>query len=280
MIRFFEAWQSKYDSSKYPRVLYFDSIKAITQAQTPDKLAAAVINILHWKDGKVSINPDGSYIFTKTKPNTYYPEKHDHILKSQRFFNWAKIINGSKFFDPTNVYVLTKDFGLWNDTSIVIPTFVLHILNPFIYPLYDQHVERAKKALLAQDISERPLSSETYIEYYKFFHSISDENTIEIIKQKDEALWSFGKWLKSLSSAVISINESDIIPNIDKEQSDFNATYTPDDNFKIRVMILISEGLSQAKAMKTAADELKVKLPDSYYRYPGSHVYRWKQQGY
>jgi hypothetical protein len=45
-------------------------------------------------------------------------------------------------------------------------------------------------------------------------------------------------------------------------------------------MTLISEDLSQSKAIKKTADEFGVRLSDSYYQYPGFHIYRWKQQGF
>ncbi|MEN6313500.1 MAG: hypothetical protein ABFD25_04535 [Clostridiaceae bacterium] len=54
--KFFDAWHGKYNASKYPRALYFDSVKVITEAQNPNILAAAIIDMLHWKDGKASIN--------------------------------------------------------------------------------------------------------------------------------------------------------------------------------------------------------------------------------
>jgi hypothetical protein len=63
---------------------------------------------------------------------------------------------------------------------------------------------------------------------------------------------------------------------LDSKQSSF----TPDDQFKMEVMKLIRQGVNQKKAMETVAINRKVKLANSYYKYPGSHIHRWRQQGY
>lgn len=65
------------------------------------------------------------------------------------------------------------------------------------------------------------------------------------------------------------------IPVIDRRKN-----FTPNSLFKNQVFRLINEGKSQGEAMKLAADELSVILAPSYYKYPGSHVHRWKKQGY
>lgn len=59
-------------------------------------------------------------------------------------------------------------------------------------------------------------------------------------------------------------------------QGDF---FTPDDQFKTRVMDLINEHTQQV-AMQIAAQEREVELLPSYYDHPGSHINRWRQQGF
>ena len=60
------------------------------------------------------------------------------------------------------------------------------------------------------------------------------------------------------------------------KQSDFS----PDHQFKMDVMNLIRQGVNQREAMETVAVTRQVKLADSYYKYPGSHIHRWREQGY
>jgi hypothetical protein len=57
-------------------------------------------------------------------------------------------------------------------------------------------------------------------------------------------------------------------------------SFTPDHQFKMDVMIQIQQGVNQKKAMEAVAMKREVKLADSYYRYPGSHIHRWRKQGY
>ena len=56
--------------------------------------------------------------------------------------------------------------------------------------------------------------------------------------------------------------------------------FTPDDAFKRSVMQLIAEGATQARAIREAAVSRNVRLSDSYYQYPGSHIDRWRRQGF
>lgn len=194
MKEFINAWQKKYNAQKYPRAVYFTSIEIIGSTNSPDVFGQLVIDMLHWKDGKISVQ-NGSYAYSKPKPNTYIQEKHERILKSRDFFQWAKDINKSRIFRASTIQEMEDKFGLWH--SLVIPAFVLHIINPFVYPMYDQNVERAKRALLAENIENYQLTENTYAEYHNFFESIvEDKKDIYCIKFYDEALWSFGKWLK------------------------------------------------------------------------------------
>lgn len=282
MKMFFETWQKEYDARKYPRELYYNSILAIERANEPDIMAKAIINMLHWKDGKVYISQNNKYIFSKTKPNIYNPYKHNEIFKSWKFFNWAKSLNKSNSFNPKSINDITMDFCLWNDSSVVMPAFLLHIINPFIYPLYDQNVERAKRILTAKGFNERLLTIESYIEYKNFFASISYINSNDKIKYIDEALWSFGKWLKQF----VSKKKTNAVEKLGKVKAVGYRTnvnkgiYTPDADFKNEVMELVRIGLTQLNAMKKVAGEFGVNLPNSYYTSPSTHINRWRKQGF
>jgi hypothetical protein len=58
------------------------------------------------------------------------------------------------------------------------------------------------------------------------------------------------------------------------------SSFAPDHQFKMDVMNLIRQGVKQKKVMETVAVNREVKLADSYYKYPGSHIHRWRKQGY
>jgi len=76
--------------------------------------------------------------------------------------------------------------------------FWLHCNRPNIYPIYDQHVHRAMAKLkrwkrLLEIPSQNRVKVEMYIKYYLPFWS----EFLEFSSKKvDEALWSYGKFLK------------------------------------------------------------------------------------
>ena len=63
-------------------------------------------------------------------------------------------------------------FNLRSENSLVILSFVTHVLNPTTYPLFDQHVNRAMLVLsnrTAQVTQNRSLLVEDWIEYETFW---------------------------------------------------------------------------------------------------------------
>jgi hypothetical protein len=75
--------------------------------------------------------------------------------------------------------------------------FWLHCYSPATYPIFDQHVYRAMRKLTSGSRGELPVSNSgkatTYVtEYLPFHASFTWPNKKEV----DEALWSYGKYLK------------------------------------------------------------------------------------
>ena len=291
MKAFLNAWAVKYEDQKYLKGFYFDSLVKIRQADCPEVLAAGIIGMLHWKDGKVK-RGDGiyclngmQYILSKTKPNTYFNDKHDKILRSYEFYIWAKNEVVGKDFSIKHLNKLTSGgFRLWDDNSLIIPTFLLHILAPEVYPIYDQHVERAKRVLTGQTNElHSGLTPDDYISYKEFFDSgLKDmfgthDVVLEQRKLLDDALWAFGKWMKNYMEYDKKA-AGDVNTKMNSLDDGNIADYTPDNEFKKRVMLYIKQGFSQLEAMKRGSDEFGVRLKDSYYLYPGSHINRWRKQ--
>ena len=195
---FINNWQQRYAEGKYSRELYFSSINTIARSNNALEVAKAIIDMLHWKDGKVSFL-NGEYLFGKTKPNTYNELKHKPIIESREFFEWVKETNKCAEFRIETFKELQR-FKLWGKDSVVIPTFILHIVNPFVYPLYDQHVDRAMRSLTGLQEYDKKPSFNSYLRYKDFFNTLKQENEINTIKPLDEALWAYGKSLKVLKN--------------------------------------------------------------------------------
>ncbi len=118
------------------------------------------------------------------------------------------------------------------------------------------------------------LTLSTYKSYQRFFQEIVEDNSqkedeiiLTYIKLVDGVLWSFGRFFKG--NDPIEVSRQNAISKI---------TFTPDQAFKERVFDLLDRGTTQGRAMRIAAEERDVQLPDSYYSYPSSHVNRWRNQ--
>lgn len=210
------SWSNNFESTKYPLDFYFSHVNAIPKSASSRALSSLIENMLCWKDGKVKKDPSGlirvrGVLYSKAlpKPNTYDSIKHSPIYQSLDFYNWAKDVMKLTSFNSEIILEITAKFKIWSNNSIVLPSFLSHILNPKTFPIYDQHVERARRFF-----SNIPLNSDStlldinsYKEYHAFwFELLSDLGVkniitapIENIKKVDNALWTIGKYLKKSS---------------------------------------------------------------------------------
>lgn len=291
MKTFIISWAGIYDDEKYPKDFYFESLKKIRSAETPQQLADGIVGMLHWKDGKVRKRSgnyylnDQQYSLSRPKPNTYSSDRHYEILGSMEFFTWVKNEIAEKAFNVKYVKEISDGmFNLWKGNSLVLPTFLLHVVAPGKYPLYDQHVERAKRVITCKiDMLYAGMNLNDYTGYKEFFDNAiedvfnSKDADLEKRKQLDEALWAFGKWMKGHLKTGLEANV--MLNATNSERVENSNEYIPDYEFKRRVLSYTSNGLSQLEAMKKASDDFSIKLKDSYYLYPGSHINRWRKQG-
>jgi hypothetical protein len=287
-----DSWAARFDDSKYPRDFYLHTLVSLSAAHEGEQTGQFEIQMLQWKDGKVKRDPSGEitvnglgYVIGRTKPNTYDPTRHNKILISRRFLDWTQEIKKRRSFSSELLEQIRRH-GLWSKNSLVIPVFLLHILNPWVFPIFDQHVERTRRFLTGQDlnVSSIGMQIDDYVQYTAFwFELLSDlglDVTIaeyECIKHIDEALWAMGKHLKQMEK--VGKDRSSVF--IETTNSIFRnrirTTGSPE--FKNAVLKYAST-MTQSTAMKRAAREFEIRLPPSYLQYPGSHIYRWRQQGF
>jgi len=106
--------------------------------------------------------------------------------------------------DLINRYKQQEKFNLdefkkvFKSMSAVWKIYLLHLIKPDYYPIYDQHIHRAYLYIHHQDYSQlkNTISNKAkenfYFTYYlNFVHSIDGCS----LKQIDEALFSFGRFL-------------------------------------------------------------------------------------
>lgn len=178
MKSFVEAWSTNFQAEKYPLNFYFSKIREFHHTESRENTGKLIIELLHWKDGKVLKDNYGEvvvenerYTLLPTKPNTYHISKHKETFYSIEFFQWEQEVKVLKTFDALKVKDLSHVFNLYGKDTLVIPSFILHVISPMIYPLYDQHVERAKRVLLAQEVHSQKsdVNFLSYQEYQTFF---------------------------------------------------------------------------------------------------------------
>ncbi len=286
------SWADRFEGSKYPRDFYLKTLSSISGSREPQKFGHLVVRMLQWKDGKVRLDPSGKinvngvcYTASTAKPNTYDPKVHDSVLFSNRFCIWAQEVKRLHLFSPDLLSVVKDRFNLWSGTSLAIPAFLMHILNPQVFPIFDQHVERARRFLTCTKLNRDSVdvTIDDYIAYRSFWVELLSELGIDIetpeygqVKRVDDALWAMGKHLKQMQKAHLSRPRPATTTATKKLDGGFN-TGSPE--FK-NMALQYAGKMRQADAMKQAAEELGVRLPPSYLRYPASHINRWRQQGY
>jgi hypothetical protein len=156
------------------------------------------------------------------KENIYLKNINSNILNNHTLLLLFKWKNGSRLSYPKQksfdknilskietINILKSNFNLslflkeFNNISTIWKIFLLHIINPKMYPIFDQHVFRAMKYIRFSIIEEIPVDNKHkekvyFDEYVDFFNTLKSELPENFNNKKiDEALWSIGKFLKS-----------------------------------------------------------------------------------
>ena len=90
----------------------------------------------------------------------------------------------------------------FSDMTLIWKIFLIHIICPDEYPIFDQHVYRAYRFINNLPAEPLPESKDKatikYDNCYRpFYQKIQDEATGFSSKKIDEALWAFGKFLST-----------------------------------------------------------------------------------
>lgn len=89
--------------------------------------------------------------------------------------------------------------------------FLLHIIQPCEYPIFDQHVYRAFRFIQNQDEKELPATRQAklnvfYSKYLPFFLDMKDLTNENDHFEIDKALWAFGRIIKEYPGLVKVVN--------------------------------------------------------------------------
>ncbi len=122
----------------------------------------------------------------------------DNKIKSK-----LNLINTLKSNNEVNIVNFRDSF---NNVSAVWKIFLLHIIKPNRYPIYDQHVHRAYNFICELDyntisntISDKEKEQFYFGAYLEFVDGLTGYN----LKNVDEAFFAFGQFLRTNGNAVI-----------------------------------------------------------------------------
>jgi len=156
--------------------------------QTVLKNKDSFIELFRWKNGygdKISEN--------KEKVVLGFWNKIGVMRELKIEFSWTLFQNE---FEPQ------KNSNIWK-------IFLLHLIDPSTFPIFDQHVYRSYNFIKNGVIEEIPTKPKIRFEVYKleyrdWFNNIQKEYKIEP-KELDKSFFSFGKMLKGLKKYPIQI---------------------------------------------------------------------------
>lgn len=167
---FIQFWSAYYE---YPLEELYNTRIGLQQFTQTD-----IENLFEWKNGM---------------------ELSERKKKSLRenVLNKLELINQYKEQEQLNLDEFKKAF---KSMSAVWKIYILHLIKPNYYPIYDQHIHRAYLYInnmdysqLKNTISNKAKEDFYFTNYLKFVHGIKGCT----LKQIDEALFSFGRFLNS-----------------------------------------------------------------------------------
>lgn len=162
-------------------------------------LEEAVRYLLNWKLGKISKKQTPSSMiipWTDEKGTKYYLQgttsSNNHAIDKALSKNLLEL--GIKFRDNQITYEEFKSkVDSITKTSIVLPTFFIHLWKPAEYPILDVKVWRVYLWNQGKAVSKnsKPLSWSHYEQYTNFFNDLITKTGLEW-RDVDKGLWSIG----------------------------------------------------------------------------------------
>ena len=146
------------------------------------------IQLFQWKNGTGNVISQ-----QKMKAVNRYLAKYDLLKKLKDDFSWEQF---EEEFQP-------------HENSSIWKIFLLHLIDPTKFPIYDQHVFRFynfyKNGVIEEISKKARIIYSTYKDDYKpWFNTFQKEHKLNP-KKMDEAFFSFGQVLKQLEGLPVEI---------------------------------------------------------------------------
>jgi len=105
------------------------------------------------------------------------------------------IINSLRATTEFDLDYFLKEF---KEVSVVWKVFLLHIISPTTYPIYDQHIHRAYRFMnkQASDGIKASMNESVKLKFYfEEYYPFVKESKIKDLKKMDEAFFAFGQFI-------------------------------------------------------------------------------------
>jgi hypothetical protein len=105
------------------------------------------------------------------------------------------IINSLRATTEIDLDYFLKEF---KEVSVVWKMFLLHIISPSMYPIYDQHIHRAYRFMNneASDGIKASMNEATKLKFYfEEYYPFVKQSKIDDLKKMDEAFFAFGQFI-------------------------------------------------------------------------------------
>ena len=105
------------------------------------------------------------------------------------------IINSLRVTAEIDLDYFLKEF---KEVSVVWKVFLLHIISPSMYPIYDQHIHRAYRFMNneASDGIKASMNEATKLKFYfEEYYPFVKQSKIKDLKKMDEAFFAFGQFI-------------------------------------------------------------------------------------
>jgi len=187
----------KYDGEKYPELFYLHHLLILRNTREINELVSRAVKYLFlWKLGKVRSRqtPYGSQLkFSDTKGRWYYStpvtRSHDQVIRKAIQEERLKVAiafrDGRVNYDEFKAYASEI-----TSSTIVLPSFYVHIWRPFQYPIFDKKVWMFFEVQKGQSVSRysKPSSWNEFEVYTDFFKGIVNNTGLDW-RTVDCGLW-------------------------------------------------------------------------------------------
>ncbi len=194
----------EFDEIKYSKELYHYCLHVIKNASNVNEdLTNAVKYLIYWKLGKISRTPTPKgepILWTDGFGLNYYVVGTTSSNKNamNKALTEELLVSGMEFRDNRLSYDEFKfKVETLTKTSIVLPSFYIHIWKPEEYPIVDVKVWRTYKWNKEEIVTKhtKPNSWAHYEEYTTFFRKLVKETELDW-RTVDKGLWSIGDEVK------------------------------------------------------------------------------------